>query len=79
MKIIYRKHIGLHCHTVNTERKKLVKEAIDIAEGNIALHVEPDNPASICTKLGFSNKYLEMRFNKSEVMAYVTFDTEKLN
>ena len=47
--------------------KKLVKEAIEIAEGNIALHVEPDNPAKhLYEKLGFSNKYLEMRFNKKK-------------
>jgi GNAT superfamily N-acetyltransferase len=25
--------------------KQLMKKAISIAEGNIALHVEPDNPA----------------------------------
>ena len=47
--------------------KKLVKEAIEIAEGNIALHVEPDNPAKhLYEKLGFSSKYLEMRFNKKK-------------
>jgi ribosomal protein S18 acetylase RimI-like enzyme len=33
--------------------------------GNIALHVEPDNPAKILyEKLGFTNKYLEMRLIK---------------
>ena len=45
--------------------KKLVEKTIEIANGNIALHVEPDNPAKkLYEKLGFSNKYLEMRFNK---------------
>lgn len=46
--------------------KKLMKEAINIAEGNIALHVEPNNPAkAIYEKLGFTNKYLEMRLIKN--------------
>jgi ribosomal protein S18 acetylase RimI-like enzyme len=45
--------------------KKLMKKAISIAEGNIALHVEPDNPAKkLYEKLGFTNKYLEMRLIK---------------
>ena len=45
--------------------KKLMQKAIDTAEGNIALHVEPDNPAKILyEKLGFTNKYLEMRLVK---------------
>ncbi|WP_162342034.1 GNAT family N-acetyltransferase [Cyclobacterium salsum] len=45
--------------------KKLMKRAIDMAEGDIALHVEPDNPARILyEKLGFTNKYLEMRLKK---------------
>lgn len=45
--------------------KELMKRAIDRAEGGIALHVEPDNPAKILyEKLGFTNKYLEMRLTK---------------
>ncbi|GAB2996949.1 GNAT family N-acetyltransferase [uncultured Cyclobacterium sp.] len=45
--------------------KKLMKTAIDMAHGDIALHVEPDNPAKILyEKLGFTNKYLEMRLKK---------------
>jgi ribosomal-protein-alanine N-acetyltransferase len=45
--------------------KKLMQKAIDTAEGNIALHVEPDNPAKgLYEKLGFTNKYLEMRLVK---------------
>lgn len=45
--------------------KKLMQKAIDTAVGNIALHVEPDNPAKILyEKLGFTNKYLEMRLTK---------------
>lgn len=45
--------------------KKLMQEAIDKAHGDIALHVEPHNPAKILyEKLGFTNKYLEMRYHK---------------
>jgi ribosomal protein S18 acetylase RimI-like enzyme len=45
--------------------KKLMQEAIDTAKGDIALHVEPDNPAKgLYEKLGFTNKYLEMRLTK---------------
>jgi len=45
--------------------KVLMQHAIDNAQGNIALHVEPDNPAiKLYEKLGFTNKYLEMRLNK---------------
>ncbi len=46
--------------------KQLMQEAISQAEGNIALHVEPDNPARyLYEKLGFTSKYLEMRLMKS--------------
>jgi len=46
--------------------KSLMKETIEAATGNIALHVEPDNPARfLYQKLGFTNKYLEMRLNRS--------------
>ncbi len=42
--------------------KKLMRAAIKQAKGDIALHVEPDNPAKhLYEKLGFENKYLEMR------------------
>lgn len=45
--------------------KQLMQKAIDLAKGNIALHVEPNNPAKILyEKLGFTNKYLEMRLQK---------------
>jgi [ribosomal protein S18]-alanine N-acetyltransferase len=43
--------------------KELMNEAIKLADGNIALHVEPDNPAKfLYEKIGFTNKYLEMRY-----------------
>ena len=45
--------------------KKLMTHAIETANGAIALHVEPDNPAKyLYEKLGFTNKYLEMRLTK---------------
>jgi ribosomal protein S18 acetylase RimI-like enzyme len=48
--------------------KQLMREAIDLSKGNIALHVEPENPAKfLYEKFGFTNKYLEMRLNKELV------------
>jgi [ribosomal protein S18]-alanine N-acetyltransferase len=45
--------------------KKLLQAAIDSTSGDIALHVEPENPAKkLYEKLGFTNKYLEMRLKK---------------
>lgn len=45
--------------------KLLMKKAIEHAEGDIALHVESNNPAKILyEKLGFTNPYLEMRLKK---------------
>ncbi len=43
--------------------KQLMKEAIKMAKGDIALHVEPDNPARLLyERMDFTSKYLEMRF-----------------
>ncbi len=45
--------------------KRLMTEAIKLAKGDIALHVEKDNPAKfLYNKLGFTNPYLEMRLKK---------------
>ena len=45
--------------------KTLMNKAIEVADGDIALHVEPNNPAKfLYEKLGFENKYLEMRLKK---------------
>jgi len=45
--------------------KELMQKTIELAEGNIALHVEPDNPARyLYEKVGFISKYLEMRLIK---------------
>ncbi len=45
--------------------KKLMQAAIEQADGDMALHCEPDNPARhLYEKLGFTSKYLEMRLKK---------------
>ncbi|HZK95182.1 MAG TPA: GNAT family N-acetyltransferase [Prolixibacteraceae bacterium] len=48
--------------------KKLMIEAMSKTTGGIALHVESDNPAKfLYEKLGFVNKYLEMRYQPEEI------------
>lgn len=43
--------------------KGLMLKTMDRANGDVALHVEPDNPAKfLYEKVGFTNKYLEMRW-----------------
>jgi ribosomal protein S18 acetylase RimI-like enzyme len=45
--------------------KKLMRKAIEATEGDIALHVEANNPAKfLYEKMGFTNPYLEMRLKK---------------
>ena len=45
--------------------KKLMEAVIQSTKGDIALHVEPNNPAKrLYERLGFTNKYLEMRLHK---------------
>lgn len=45
--------------------KTLMTNAIKLAQGDIALHVEANNPAKkLYEKLGFTNPYLEMRLKK---------------
>ena len=47
--------------------KKLMREAMGATTGDIALHVEPENPAKkLYESLGFTNKYLEMRYKKTQ-------------
>lgn len=44
---------------------RMMERVIDRTEGDIALHVEPDNPARhLYDKYNFTNKYLEMRLTK---------------
>jgi len=45
--------------------KDLLNKVIDLTDGDIALHVEKDNPARfLYEKVGFTNPYLEMRLKK---------------
>ncbi len=47
--------------------RELMKRVISQTRGDIALHVEPDNPAKfLYEKFGFTNKYLEMRLQKQK-------------
>lgn len=47
--------------------KKLMEKTIATTHGDIALHVEPGNPAKfLYEKFGFSNKYIEMRLKKDK-------------
>lgn len=46
---------------------KMLQEIINTCDGDIAMHVEPDNPAiKLYRRFGFTNKYLEMRRVKKE-------------
>ena len=47
--------------------KALMKKSSQVSDGDIALHVEPDNPARfLYEKMGFTSKYIEMRLHKEE-------------
>jgi GNAT superfamily N-acetyltransferase len=47
--------------------KKLMKKSMIFAKGDIALHVEDNNPAKyLYEKTGFENKYLEMRLIRNK-------------
>ena len=47
--------------------KQLMEYTIENCKGDIALHVEADNPAKhLYTKYGFENPYLEMRLKRSK-------------
>lgn len=56
---------------INNQRRgeglgsKLLKEVVAVTKGDIALHVEANNPAKrLYEKFGFTNPYLEMRLKK---------------
>lgn len=45
--------------------KDLMEKAAEVTSGDIALHVEEDNPAvHLYKKVGYENPYLEMRLKK---------------
>lgn len=53
----------LRGHGIGT---KLLQKAFDTADGDIALHVEYDNPARrLYERMGFTSKYAEMRWERS--------------
>jgi len=44
---------------------KIINKSIELANGNIKLHVEHDNPAKqVYESIGFISKYAEMRYYK---------------
>jgi [ribosomal protein S18]-alanine N-acetyltransferase len=45
--------------------RQIIDHAINLCDGDVALHVEYDNPAKrLYERIGFKNKYAEMRFKK---------------
>jgi len=47
--------------------RRLIQKTVELCSGNIALHVEYDNPARILyQRLGFKSKYAEMRYQQLE-------------
>lgn len=57
-------YIAVHAdHRGKGYGKKLMERAMQMAKGDIALHVEENNPANfLYKKMGFVNPYLEMRY-----------------
>lgn len=50
-----------------TTMLQVLKKAIDLTDGDIALHVEPTNPVlKLYKKMGFEAQYLELRLNKKQ-------------
>ncbi len=55
-----------HAHRGKGIGKTLMQKTISLASGDIALHVEKDNPAiKLYEKYGFTTPYLEMRYKRS--------------
>jgi ribosomal protein S18 acetylase RimI-like enzyme len=59
-------YIAVHKdHRGKGHGKELMNKVVELCSGNIALHVEYDNPAKIMyTRLGFKSKYAEMRYEQ---------------
>lgn len=50
--------------------RKLLDKVVELCSGNIALHVEYDNPARfLYRRLGFKSKYAEMRYEQKDQRA----------
>lgn len=67
-------YVTFHKDYCNNEMtiREVMNKAISYAEGDIAFHVEPGNPAlKFYKKLGFKAQYLELRFNKQEQQAAI--------
>ena len=65
-------HILVYITTQKDQRgkgigTKILKRIFQECDGNIALHVEYDNPAlRLYKRVGFTSKYAEMRYNQKE-------------
>lgn len=58
--------------------KRLMEETVKITKGDIALHVEKDNPAKfLYEKIGFTTPYLEMRLKKNNAQNKFSTESEK--
>jgi GNAT superfamily N-acetyltransferase len=43
--------------------KKLLKRAMQLTKGDIAIHIKKDKPIGfLCQEIGFKNEYLELRY-----------------
>ncbi len=63
-------HILVYLAVLTNQRRKglgskMLEQLLERVSGGVALHVEPNNPARrLYDKLGFTNKYLEMRLSR---------------
>lgn len=63
-------YIAIHSdHRGKGYGKKLMEHALKLCAGDVALHVEENNPAKfLYEKLGFTNPYLEMRYKQKPIV-----------
>lgn len=48
--------------------RRIIQRALEECQGDVKLHVEPDNPAKrLYDRIGFDSKYVEMRYKKGDV------------